>query len=92
MMGNIIKGVVVTEKAYSHKHSIVVNVDKNATKQDIAAEFKKLYGDKVQVKSVNIAKLPLKTGGAKRATRRLSQKRAYITVVNKDGFDFLTFK
>ncbi len=86
----VIKKVVVTEKAYNHPGALVVNVDLGATKDDVKKAFAKLYGDKIEIKSVRINKLPMKSSSRRKVKRPL-QKRAYIYLKNKEGFDFLTF-
>lgn len=90
-MNSVIKKVVVTEKAYTHKDAIVFELNAGATKPQVKQEVMALYGGKLEVKSVKITTLPKKTTGMRGRVKRKPQKRAYVYVTKKTDFDFTNF-
>lgn len=91
----IIKRPLVTEKAISSqskgKYSFIV--DLNATKSQIASEFKKLFGVKALSINLTTIKGKVKTNWKTRApVFHPNTKKAVITVNKDQKIDLLTLK
>ena len=91
----IFKKPLITEKALSHqtvgKYSFVV--DRQASKDQVAVEFQKLFGIKPLSVNTYILKGKLKTNWkTKKSAFKSNIKKAVITIKKDQKIDILTLK